>query len=130
MKRLLTILIIIFCTLAIFAQTTTDETITKTEQSTSDKLEALTQTTVEKGKLYTITINYMQSMDEAYFTYSTNSALFEQSEAMKGIRSSVEKFIKDHGYYFYTYLGADVTKYDNINELALYTSHFKFLTNK
>jgi len=130
MKRLLTILIIIFCTFAIFAQTTTDETTTKTEQSTSDKLEALTQTTVEKGKLYTITINYMQSMDEAYFTYSTNSALFEQSEAMKGIRSSVEKFIKDHGYYFYTYLGADVTKYDNINELALYTSHFKFLTNK
>jgi len=126
MKKIFSILIVLLCSFAIFSQ----ETTSKNEQTTADKLAALTSTTVEKGDVYTITINYMQSMDEAYFTYSTNSALFEQSEAMKAIRSSVENFIKDHGYYFYTYLGADVTKYDNVNELALYTSHFKFLTNK
>ncbi|HZK19601.1 MAG TPA: hypothetical protein VFC68_02620, partial [Treponemataceae bacterium] len=112
------------CAFALFGQTTNETTIEQVAKKTS----SLTQTFVEKDRLTTLTISYTQSIDEALFTYSIPSPLFEQSEAMKAIRLRVNSFTKEHGYYFYTYLGADVTKFDK--DLAQYTSHFKFLTQK
>lgn len=133
MKKILSLLIIMVSIFTVFAQTTTESATTAQdaiETITTTSTDTLTQTIVEKGKLYTLTIDYTQSIDEAIFTYSINSSLFDQSEAMTTIRDRVETFIKEHGYYYYTYLGADITKYDNANELALYMSHFKFLVTK
>ncbi|OJF76463.1 MAG: hypothetical protein BKP49_07130 [Treponema sp. CETP13] len=127
MKKIYTFITILVCIFSVFAQTSTNNEVANSETRTQ-AINELTQTTVEKEDLYTLTISYTESIDEAYFTYTINSSLFEQGEAMKVLRLRIDKFVKEHGYYFYTYLGADVTKYDNTKELAIYTSHIKFLS--
>jgi hypothetical protein len=81
----------------------------------------------EKGTLYTLQIEYTPSLDEAWFVYTIPSSLFEQGEAMKIIREKAQTFTKERGYFFYTYMGADITKYDYEKKVAKYMSHIKFL---
>lgn len=129
MKKLYSLVGILFCFFAVYAQTNTDtDNNSTTAKTRTQTINELTETIIEKEPLYTLTISYTKSIDEAYFAYSINSALFEQGDAMKAIRLRIDKFVKEHGYYFYTYIGADVTKYDNANEVATYTSHIKLLT--
>lgn len=81
----------------------------------------------EKGRLYTLTIEYYPALDEARFVYKKNMRLFDQAEAMSVIRERATKFIAERSYYSYSYSRKDVTKYDNANDLVIYTS---FITLK
>ena len=55
------------------------------------------------------------------------SALFEQSTAMLAIKESIASFIKERGYYFYTYMKSDNTRFDKESKTAIYTSYVKLL---
>ena len=80
----------------------------------------------EKGKLFTLRIEYMPNLDEARFIYTIPSSLFDQGEAMKVIRERILTFTSERNYYNHIYLRKDVTRYDNENNLAIYTSFIKF----
>lgn len=72
-----------------------------------------------------VNIEYMPAYDEARFKYSCPEPLFEQSTAMLAIKESIEAFVKERGYYFYTYLRPDDTSYGGDN--VVYTSYIKLL---
>ena len=74
-----------------------------------------------------VNIEYMPAYDEARFKYSCPTPLFEQSTAMLAIKESVEAFVKERGYYFYTYLKPDDTYYDGGTDNVVYTSYIKLL---
>lgn len=80
----------------------------------------------EKGKLYTLRIEYMPVLDEARFIYTIPSSLFDQGEAMKVIRERILTFRGQKSYFNHAYLRKDLTKYDNEKNLAIYTSFIKF----
>lgn len=80
----------------------------------------------EKGKLYTLRIEYMPVLDEARFIYTIPSSLFDQGEAMKVIRERILTFRGQRSYFNHVYLRKDLTKYDNEKNLAIYTSFIKF----
>ena len=80
----------------------------------------------EKGKLYTLRIEYLPVLDEARFIYTIPSSLFDQGEAMKVIRERILKFRGERSYFNHVYLRKDLTKYDNEKNLAIYTSFIKF----
>lgn len=81
----------------------------------------------EKNKLVTMTIEFIPSLDEARFIYTCPAGSFELGEAMKTIKERASNFTKERGFFFYTYLRPDVTRYDNEKKLASYTSFIKFL---
>ncbi|AEE17737.1 hypothetical protein [Treponema brennaborense] len=81
----------------------------------------------QKKDVATITIEYMPAHDEARFIYTCPTVLFEQSAAMTAIKESATAFVKERGYYFYTYIRADDTRYDNTKKTAIYTSYIKLL---
>ncbi len=81
----------------------------------------------EKDKLVTMTIEFIPSLDEARFIYSCPAGTFDQGNAMVAIKERAEKFTKERGYFFYTYIEKAVTKYDNVNKIAYYTAFIKFL---
>ena len=81
----------------------------------------------EQDKLVTMTIEFIPSLDEARFIYSCPAGTFEQGNAMIAIKERAEKFTKERGYFFYTYIEKAVTKYDNVNKVAYYTAFIKFL---
>lgn len=74
-----------------------------------------------------VNIEYMPAYDEARFKYSCPTPLFEQSTAMLAIKESIEAFVKERGYYFYTYLKPDDTYYDGSTDNVIYTSYIKLL---
>ncbi len=84
------------------------------------------ETIVEKGKLYTLTIEYMPNLDEARFIYKCPAPLFDQGDGMNVIRERVRDFQVEHNYYGYAYMKKDVTKYDNETNYAIYMSFIKF----
>ena len=86
-----------------------------------------TEVIEEQGRLYTLTIEYYPALDEARFIYRKNAHLFDQGEAMIVIRERAAKFVAERSYYSYSYSRKDVTKYDNDNDLVVYTS---FITLK
>lgn len=81
----------------------------------------------EKDKLVTLVIEFIPSLDEARFIYTCPAGTFEMGEAMKTIKERATNFTKDRGYFFYTYLRPDVTRYDNEKKTASFTSFIKFL---
>ncbi len=81
----------------------------------------------EKNKLVSMTIEYIPSLDEARFIYSCPSGLFERGEAIKTVKERAMEFTKERGYFFYTYIRPDVTRYDNERKTAVFTSFIKFL---
>lgn len=81
----------------------------------------------EKNKLVTLTIEFIPSINEARFIYSCPSGTFDQGNAMMAIKERAERFTKERGYFFYTYIEKAVTKYDNVNKIANYTTFIKFL---
>ena len=81
----------------------------------------------EKNKLVLMTIEYIPSIDEARFIYSCPSGLFERGEAISAIKERATDFTKERGYFFYTYIRPDVTRYDNERKTAVFTSFIKFL---
>ena len=74
-----------------------------------------------------VNIEYMPAYDEARFKYSCPDPLFEQSTAMLAIKESIEAFVKERGYYFYTYLKPDDTYHDGESGNVVYTSYIKLL---
>ena len=74
-----------------------------------------------------VTIEYMPAYDEARFKYSCPTPLFEQSTAMLAIKECIESFVRERGYYFYTYLKPDDTYYDGGANTVIYTSYIKLL---
>ncbi len=92
----------------------------------------------DEGLPYLMTIQLLPATGEAFFTFSMNTDLFEQSTAMITIRNRIEQFmlerkvpsvngsVEDQEYYGYNYRGADVTKFDNVNSMTHYTSLIRF----
>lgn len=78
-------------------------------------------------KVGKVAIEFMPAFDEARFVYVCPAPLFEQSTAMLAIKESIASFIKDRGYYFYTYLKSDDTRYDSETKTAIYTSYVQLL---
>lgn len=125
MKKLLTLSVLfLLASGAIFAVETTPTTTTTTTETAEQQQ---TEVIVEKSKISTITIEFMPSIDEARFIFSCPSTLFEQGEAMNTIKERVMQFTKERGYFFYTYIRQDVTRYDNEKKIATCTSFIKFL---
>ena len=81
----------------------------------------------EKNKLVFMTIEFIPSLDEARFIYSCPAGSFDLGDAMVAVKERAEKFTKERGYFFYTYIEKAVTKYDNVNKIAYYTAFIKFL---
>ncbi len=97
------------------------------------------QGTTDESLPYLMTIEFLPATGEAFFTFSMNSDLFEQSTAMITIRNRAEEFLQerkkenvpegqraDQIYYNYNYRGADTTKYDAVNNMTHYTSRIRF----
>ncbi len=105
------------------------------------------ETISEEGKTdenlpYLMTIQLLPATGEAFFTFSMNIDLFEQSTAMITIRNRVEQFLQerkvanaassadgereDQEYYGYNYRGADTTRHDYANNMTHYTSRIRF----
>lgn len=97
------------------------------EDTSTNSTQQQTEVIVERDKTTTLTIEFMPSIDEARFIYSCPSTLFEQGEAMRVIKERVILFTKERGYFFYTYIRQDVTRYDNEKNMATCTSFIKFL---
>ena len=115
------LLIFVLFTLAIFS------VFAQTEDPLAEEPDIMAMEVIEeKGKLYTLRIEYMPVLDEARFIYTTPSSLFDQGEAMKVIRERILTFRGQRSYFNHVYLRKDLTKYDNEKNLAIYTSFIKF----
>ena len=95
-----------------------------------------TKTEIVQGKIIsdylkkgggTVSIEYMPAYDEARFKYSCSTPLFEQSTAMLAIKESIHSFIKERGYYFYSYLTQGDIRYDGDSNTTIYTAYIKLL---
>ncbi|MEE1000007.1 MAG: hypothetical protein UIH41_10130 [Treponemataceae bacterium] len=116
-----TLLMLLLCVLTVFSAFTQDE------DPLAEEPDIMAMEVIEeKGRLYTLRIEYMPVLDEARFIYTIPSSLFDQGEAMKVIRERVLKFRGERGYFNHIYLRKDLTKYDNEKNLAIYTSFIKF----
>ncbi|MBR4012140.1 MAG: hypothetical protein IKI98_04890 [Spirochaetaceae bacterium] len=115
------LLIFVLFTLAIFS------VFAQTEDPLAEEPDIMAMEVIEeKGKLYTLRIEYMPVLDEARFIYTIPSSLFDQGEAMKVIRERILTFRGQRSYFNHVYLRKDLTKYDNEKNLAIYTSFIKF----
>ncbi|MCR4938662.1 MAG: hypothetical protein K5930_00975 [Treponemataceae bacterium] len=120
LKKIFFLVICLVSCFSLFAQTVEEALEVEQDFKKTEIIE-------EKGRLYTLTIEYFPALDEARFTYKKNSHLFDQGEAMNTIRERAAKFVLERSYYSYTYSRKDITKYDNDNDLVVYTS---FITLK
>ena len=115
------LLIFVLFTLAIFS------VFAQSEDPLAEEPDVMAMEIIEeKGKLYTLRIEYMPVLDEARFIYTIPSSLFDQGEAMKVIRERILTFRGQRSYFNHVYLRKDLTKYDNEKNLAIYTSFIKF----
>ena len=115
------LLIFVLFTIAIFS------VFAQTEDPLAEEPDIMAMEVIEeKGKLYTLRIEYMPVLDEARFIYTLPSSLFDQGEAMKVIRERILTFRGQRSYFNHVYLRKDLTKYDNEKNLAIYTSFIKF----
>ena len=115
------LLIFVLFTIAIFS------VFAQTEDPLAEEPDIMAMEVIEeKGKLYTLRIEYMPVLDEARFIYTIPSSLFDQGEAMKIIRERILTFRGQRSYFNHVYLRKDLTKYDNEKNLAIYTSFIKF----
>ena len=94
------------------------------EQDDVAKVEVIQE---QQERNVTMLIEYTPVTDEARITYKCPSGLFDQGTAMNAIKTRAAAFTKEKGYYFYTYIKPDVTKYDNAARIAEYTSFIRFL---
>ena len=64
-----------------------------------------------KQKPASVKIEYIENYDEARIYYTCLDVAFEKSEAMITIADIIEDFMKEHGYFKYTYLKRDKTRH-------------------
>ena len=108
MKKLILSICILFLTFVAFAETPSVQVIQ------------------EKGKLDTITIEFIKEFDEARFIYTIPSSLFDKGDTIEKINQRATAFTKENGYYFYNRIQDDVVRYDNVKNVATYTATMKF----
>ena len=108
MKKLILSICILFLTFVAFAETPSVQVIQ------------------EKGKLDTITIEFIKEFDEARFIYTIPSSLFDKGDTIEKINQRATAFTKENGYYFYNRIQDDVIRYDNLKNIATYTATMKF----
>jgi hypothetical protein len=80
----------------------------------------------EKEKLYTLDLEYYPDIQELKITYTCNSGIFDEREAITTIKSKLITFTKENGYFSYSFYTKDILKFDNESRLAKYTSFVKF----
>lgn len=137
MKKIaVTVILLLALCFSIFAQDVAEtnpaaQEIAPSADISSDELNSTANNQIEviteKDRLVTMVIEFIPYTDEARFIYSCPSGLFEQGKAMNYIKERAVKFTKERGYFFYTYTRPDMTRYDNENKIASYTSYIKFL---
>ena len=88
------LLIFVLFTIAIFS------VFAQTEDPLAEEPDIMAMEVIEeKGKLYTLRIEYMPVLDEARFIYTIPSSLFDQGEAMKVIRERILTFRGQRSYF-------------------------------
>lgn len=117
-KKMISVLFCMMLCFTLFAQTIEEVLGEEPDYQKTEIIE-------EKGRLYTLTIEYYPTLDEARFVYRINSHLFDQGDAMDVIRERANLFVSQRSYYGYSYYRKDLLKYDNKNDLAVYTSFIK-----
>ena len=137
MKKIaVTAMLLLIVCFSIFAQDVAEtnsaaQEIAPSADISSDELNSTANNQIEviteKDRLVTMVIEFIPYTDEARFIYSCPSGLFEQGKAMNYIKERAVKFPKERGYFFYTYTRPDMTRYDNENKIASYTSYIMFL---
>ncbi|MBE6347848.1 MAG: hypothetical protein E7064_02730 [Spirochaetaceae bacterium] len=80
----------------------------------------------EKGKIDSLTIEYIKAFDEARFIYTLPASLFDKGDTIEKINQRVSLFTRENGYYFYNRIADDIIRYDNTKNLATYTATIKF----
>lgn len=123
-KYILCVLYILIVGMFSFAQ---DSTASDTDKYMQVEIVQGSITTPELKKVGTVTIEYMPAYDEARVIYTCPTPLFEQSTAMLANKESILAFIKERGYYYYSFLKADDTRYNGETNMAVYTSYIKLL---
>ncbi len=108
MKKILLGLVVLFCTISLFADLPNVEVIQ------------------EKGKIDSLTIEYIKAFDEARFIYTIPSSLFDKGDTIEKINQRATAFTRENGYYFYNRIQDDVVRYDNVKNVATYTATMKF----
>ncbi len=124
MKKTIILLVMILCVVSVaFAQIPDNLNVERIQE------EGKTDESIP----YLMTIEFLPATGEAFFTFSVNMDLFEQSDAMITIRDRAEQFMSERqnekgerAYYTYSYRGADSTKYDAVNSTVHYTSRIRF----
>lgn len=108
MKKVLMSLFVLLISVSVFAEKPTVQVIE------------------EKGKVDNLTIEFIKALDEARFIYTCPASLFEKGSVMQKINERASFFTREQGYYFYKRINEDVTRFDNINNIATYTATIKF----
>lgn len=126
MKKILIVFCLIFMCFGAFAQ---DGYVAFSEEQDPFKIELIQGNIISEDlkKGGKVVIEFMPAYDEARVVYTCPTPLFEQSIAMLAIKESITSFIKERGYYFYTYLKSDDTKFDAEKRTAIYTSYIQLL---
>lgn len=126
LKKIITCLIILMAVCTLFAEDASMKALAEAFPSEKDYTEE--EIINVKGDNYVMTIRYFPSTYEAYFIYETPSALFDQGEAMNAIHVQALAFKNSHHFASYIYSRKDVTRYDNEDDTAIYTSFLQFST--
>ena len=80
----------------------------------------------EKGKIDSLTIEFIKEFSEARFIYTIPASLFDKADTIEKINQRATAFTKENGYYFYNRIQDDVVRYDNVKNIATYTATMKF----
>ena len=76
----------------------------------------------ETSDNYSIAIEYTEMLSEARFIYSCDSRIFDERDAIKIVRERLINFMKEKGYFHYSYLRPTITKTDYANHKTYFYS--------
>lgn len=82
-----------------------------------------------KEKPAKVRIEFIENYDEAHIYYTCMDVAFEKTDAMITVADIIEDFMKEHGYFHYTYTKRDKTRHykdDRGVKMAemMFTVHF------
>ncbi len=129
-KRVFLILLAaVICSACAFAQVFDEETGEYVEIPSAvpdyNKYETIEE---KSGGLVIFKIEYWPAVDEARFSYSKPSTLFDQGDAYAAVVQRIMKFQLEHSYFGYTYMTRDQLHFekDKNPERTVYSAYVKF----
>lgn len=118
MKKFLAILACVAAVSCFYAEETTEELLNPKNPMDRTVTEIVPEeqhipTNLETGKKKpaNVKIEYTENYDELRIFYTCMEVAFDKSDAMISVRSCLEDFTKQHGYYKYEYLKRDKVRH-------------------